>query len=140
MGFFDVTLFDNDQLFNTLLFQIADDSETIGADLNTDSFGLSPFITHFSTAAQDQNGNGLWTGTLSVNIFADTAIAFSVAQRFYAGIHAWNEPGAGVLPGVGGINEIRDLSAFSRIGDAVLMETKAVVQYTGTFEYAASTI
>lgn len=140
MGLFDVTLFDNDGLFQSLLAAISEPPEIVGADLSESSFGEVPFIAHFSTAAQDQNSNGLWTGTLTVNIFADASIAFSVAKRYYAGIWAWNEPGVGVEPGIGGVNEISDISAFSRVGDAVLMETKAVVQYTGTFGYAASTI
>jgi hypothetical protein len=140
MGLFDVILFDNDQLFQRLLAAIATQGEVVGADLDENSFGEAPFITHFSTAAQDQNSNGLWTGTLTVNVFADAAIAFDVAKRFYAGIWAWNEPGVGVITGVGGISELGDLSAFNRIGDPVYMNTKAIVQYTGTFGYAATTI
>ena len=140
MGLFDVVLLDNDGLFNTLLNAIAAPGETVGAELDEGSFGELPFITHFSTAAQDQNGPGLWAGTLTVNIFADAADGFTVAQRFYAGIHAWTEPGVGVTPGIGGITQIGDISAFSRIGEAVQMEAKSVVQYTGSFEYKATHI
>lgn len=140
MGRFDVTLFDNDQLFQRLLVGIALPNEVVGADLDEGSFGAVPFITHFSTASQDQNSNGLWTGTLTVNIFADTADAFTIAKRFYAGIWAWNEPGVGVIAGVGGVSELGDVAAFSRIGGPVQMESKAVVQYTGTFEYTATNI
>lgn len=140
MGIFDVELFDNDQLFQQLLEDIASPGEAVGANLDENSYGDAPFITHFSTAAQDQNGNGLWTGTLTVNIFADPADAFTVAKRFYAGIWAWNQPTVGVVPGVGGITSLEDISAFSRTSEVVQMETKAVVQYTGSFAYAASTI
>lgn len=138
MGRFDVTLLDNDGLFNTLLNALATAGETVGAELDENSFSELPFISHFSTAAQDSNGPGLWTGTLTVNIFADAADGFAVAGRFYAGIHAWNEPGVGVIPGIGGITAIADISAFSRIGDPVQIEAKSVVQYTGSFEYAAT--
>lgn len=138
MGRFDVVLFDNDGLFNTLLNGIAIAGETVGAELDEGSYAAVPFISHFSTAAQDSNGPGLWTGTLTVNLFVDASNGFAVARRFYAGIHAWNEPGVGVIPGIGGITQIGDINAFSRIGEAVQMEAKSVVQYTGSFEYAAT--
>jgi len=140
MGRFDVVLLDNDGLFNTLLAGIAAADENVGAELDEGSYAEIPFISHFSTAAQDSNGPGLWKGTLTVNLFVDAATGFAVAKRFYAGIHAWNEPGVGVIPGIGGITEIGDISAFSRIGEAVQMEAKSVVQYTGSFEYAATHI
>lgn len=138
MGRFDMSLLDNDGLFNTLLSAIAIEGENVGAELDEGSYAGIPYISHFSTAAQDLNGPGGWAGTLTVNIFVDAADGFAVARRFYAGIHAWNEPGVGVIPGIGGITEIGDISAFSRIGGVVQMEAKSVVQYTGSFEYAAT--
>lgn len=138
MGLFDVELLDNDQLFNTLIREIAPPEVTVAGDLDVNSFQEIPFVTHFSTASQDGNANGLWTVVLTVSIFDDPATAYGLVKALYKGIWAWDDPTKGIVPGIGAIESIdQELSAFSRVGGEAQMENKTAIQYTGSWQLTA---
>lgn len=128
-------LLDADTLFQTLLTRLAIPGATVEADLDVDSFDEVPFITHQSIIAQDNNGPGLWTVTLSVNLFIGPENPFPTVASLYAGIWSWNLPLEGVVDGVGSVSEVIDGSAFSRLGAAQMLN-KVVTQYVGSFELA----
>jgi hypothetical protein len=138
MGRFDVKLLDNDQLFQKLIVGIAPPGASVAADLDVNSFEEIPFITHFSTAVQDGNANGLWIVTLSVSLFDEPANAFSRVEQLYQGIWGWDDPTKGIVPGIGAIESIdQELSAFSRVGGEAQMENKTAIQYTGSWQLTA---
>jgi len=138
MGLFDVELLDNDQLFQTLILEIAPPGAYVAADLDVDSYAEMPFITHFSTAVQDANANGLWTVTLTVSLFDEPATAFARVQQLYKGIWGWDDPTKGIVPNIGAVERIeQELSAFSRVGGEAQMENKTAIQYTGSWQLTA---
>ncbi|WP_441870818.1 hypothetical protein [Microbacterium gubbeenense] len=72
--------------------------------------------------------------TLSVRLFTDAASAFEKAATLYEVIHSWAEaPTAGILPGIGGIEQVEDSSALARTVTTSMMN-KYVTQYDGTFQ------
>lgn len=138
MGLFDVEMLDNDQLFNTLIRDITPPEASVAGDLDVNSFEEIPFVTHFSTASQEGNANGLWTVVLTVSLFDEPATAFAMVKTLYKGIWAWNDPTKGIVPGIGAIESIdQELSAFSRVGGEAQMENKTAIQYTGSWQLTA---
>lgn len=131
-------LLDNDKLFQALTREIAPAHVEVAADLDVGSFAEIPFLTHFSLASQDGNGDGLWTVTLTLSLFDDPKTAFGVADTLYSGVHGWDQsPTAGVVPGVGAVEAIlTEISAFSRVGGEAQMEAKAVTQLTASWQLA----
>jgi hypothetical protein len=131
-------LLNNDRLFQTLMEEITPERATVAGDLDIGSFAELPFVTHYSTAAQDGNGRGLWTVTLSVSIFDEPATALELVDEVYTGIQGWSDlPTAGVVPGVGGVEDIlNEISAFSRVGGEAQMENKTAIQYSGSWQLA----
>lgn len=146
MGRFDVSLLDNDGLFQGLLTEIAEalppevapDGVVVVADLDVGSFSDMPLMTHFSSVAHDGNGPGLHSVTLTVSIFGEVATVYPIVQAVYAGIWAWDDPTVGVIPGLGAVESVNEeLSAFSRVGGEAQMENKVAVQYTGSWQLTA---
>lgn len=138
MGRFDVTMLDTDGLFQALVRDITPPRADVAADLDVGSFGDIPFVMHSSSASQTGNANGLWTVTLTVHIFDEPANAFALVQEIYAGIWSWEDPTKGIVSGIGAIESLdEELSAFSRIGGEAQMETKAAIQYTGSWVFSA---
>lgn len=128
-----------DELFQPLLTAIATTADKeVAADLDAHSFEHVPFVTHSSLFAQDRNGAGLYSVTLSVSLFIDHAHPHMTEfiGQMYDGIWAWGEsPNAGSVPGVGAVEEIaRELSAFSRLASGVQMQNATVTQYVGSWE------
>lgn len=138
MGRFDVALLDNDQLFNTLIREIAPPEVTVAGDLDVNAFEEIPFVTHFSTASQDGNANGLWTVVLTVSLFDEPATAYSRVKQLYQGIWGWEDPTKGIVPAVGAVERIeQEISAFSRVGGEAQMENKTAIQYSGSWQLTA---
>lgn len=129
-------LINSDKLFQTLLTHIAlPDGVSIIAEIDVDDFDVIPVITHNSTISQ-YDPRGLWTANLTVNIFLDRSeTPFSLVQQVYAGIHEWGDsPLFGVIPGVGAVEQVNDIEAFTRAGRGVPMLNKVVTPYVGSFE------
>lgn len=123
-----------DRLFQALLTEGLPDDYEVAADLDVDSIDFIPFITHRSFTNQTGNADGLWSVTLSVRLFTEAASAFDSAATLYDVIHAWAEsPTAGILPGIGGIEQVEDSSALARVVTTSMMN-KFVTQYDGTFQ------
>ena len=138
MGLFDVTLLNNDRLFQTLVREITPAPAEVAGDLSVNSFELLPFVMHSSVATQDGNANGLWTVTLTLNVFDEPATAWDLVQTVYAGVWGWEDPTKGIVPGVGAIESLdQEISAFSRIGGEAQMENKTAIQYTGSWQFTA---
>ncbi len=138
MGRFDVSLLDNDLLFQRLIVALAPPEMTVVGDLDVGSYAEIPLLTHFSTASQDGNANGLWTVTLTVSIFGEPATVYPLVATIYSGIWGWDDPTKGIVSGVGAVESIdQEISAFSRVGGEAQMENKVAVQYTGSWQLTA---
>lgn len=138
MGRFDVSLINNDLIFQRLFEEVAPPEVTVVGDLDVGSFAEIPLLTHFSTVSQDGNANGLWTVTLTASIFGEPATVYPIVEAIYAGIWGWNDPTVGIVPGVGAVESIdQEMSAFSRVGGEAQMENKVAVQYTGSWQLTA---
>lgn len=135
MGRFDVKLLDTDLVFQTLL-TAALPMVTVLADLDAESYGDIPLVTHTSFASQDANGKSLWDVQLTVSLSADAADAFTHAKTLYEAVWAWDDPTKGIIPGVGGVESVEDISAPSRVGGPVQLNAKTIVQYTGSWRLA----
>lgn len=129
-------LIDSDRLFSRLLDALDIPGAEVAADLDIDSFDDVPFITHHSLIAQTGNAPGLWSAVLTVNVFLEaTDATFGIVRAVYRGIHSWEDPESGIVPGVGAVESIdRDVEAFTRRGQSVDLNAKSVTQYTGSFE------
>lgn len=138
MGRFDVALLDTDHLFNTLVRDITPPHAEVVGDLDVGSFADLPVVMHYSTATQDGNANGLWTVTLTLNLFDEPANAWDLVKAVYAGVWSWEDPLKGIVPGVGAIESLdQEISAFGRIGGEAQMENKTAIQYTGSWQFTA---
>lgn len=138
MGRFDVTMLDNDRLFQALILEIAPAEASVAADLDVGSFADLPFITHFSNVAQEGNAAGIHSVTLTISIFGEPATVYPIVQAVYSGVWGWDDPTKGIVPGVGAVESIdQEISAFSRVGGEAQMENKVAVQYTGSWQITA---
>ncbi len=130
-----------DRLFQTLLTGIATDlgvsDDSVGADLDTDSFEYVPFITHRSLVAQNRNGEGLYSVSLTVSLFLDVSETdFEWVEQFHDRIMLWDSVEmTGIVPGVGGVESIdREIAAFDRMTSGAQMLNKSVTQFVGSWE------
>ena len=131
-------LLDAALLFQRLLDESKPEGSTVAGDLDMDSFDEIPFITHSTLIQQAGNGPGVWNVTLTVNLFLDPAGAFPVVAAVYRAIHAWGEdPDAGVVADLAGIEEVEDLNAFVPVSGEVVMNNKVCRHYQGTFNIVA---
>lgn len=131
-------MLDADALFQSLLTAIPTTvDKAVAADLDVGSIELLPFVTHSSLFAQDRNGPGLYSLTLSVSLFIDeTMTTETTPSELYKGIWGWvTSPTAGVVPAVGAVESIlREISAFVRLTSGVQMLNTSVTQYVGSWE------
>lgn len=83
-----------------------------------------------------------WEWTLFLTLFADgIADGAGLADTIYQVVHGW-DPGsysddfadfnAGVVPGVGSVSSVEDLSMFDRVGGGTLPD-KQIVQFNASF-------
>lgn len=108
----------------------------VGADLDTDSFEEIPFVTHRSLVAQDRNAPGLYSVTVSINLFIDVAeVPFSWVVGLYDAIQAWGSAEmTGVVTGVAAVEQIdEEIAAFDRLSGGVQMLGKTVTQLNGSW-------
>lgn len=127
-------LIDADRLFQSLIEAIDIPGASVNAALNVDALDQIPYITHQSTISQSGNGPGLWAANLTVTLFIEvTNESFALLQALYAGIHAW-EDNLTAIPGVGAVEAVSDLEAFTRVQQGTPMLNKVVTPYVGSFE------
>ncbi|MDQ1113933.1 hypothetical protein QE418_003381 [Microbacterium testaceum] len=121
------------KLFQTLLTRDGPPAAKVASDLDVGSFDDVPFITHSSQISQDR-GPGLWTVILTINLFLEPRDAFDVADYVYSAVTEWgDDPDLGVVPGVGGVEDLEDMNAFVPVSGEVSMVNKIVVHYQGSF-------
>lgn len=138
MSPWDVNLLDTDRLFNTLVREITPAHAEVIGELGLDTFADLPVVMHYSTATQEGNAPGLWTVTLTLNVFDDPATAWDLVAAVYSGVYTWQDPAKGIVPGAGAIESLdQEISAFSRIGGEAQMENKTAIQYTGSWQFTA---
>jgi hypothetical protein len=130
-------LVDDEQLLYALFTRDLAPGTQCAAELDVDSFDDLPLVTFVTTAGdQNANGPGLWSVSLTVNVFADGQdAAWAVCKTVYGVIHAWATPGGGVLAGLpelGHISRVEDVSKFSRTA-TVDLGGKNITQYAGLF-------
>lgn len=130
-------LLDADQLFQTLLRAAFPPAVTVVGDLDVGSFADIPLVTHYSSIALTPSGNGLWAVTLTVTVIDEAGAAFQTAQKVYKTVRSWHWPTNGIVPGVGAIESVDDITAPSRVGGEAQMEAKTVLQYTGSWNITA---
>lgn len=140
-------LIDDEQLVNHLLKRDAPTpadipwlrtAGVIEAELDVDSIDMLPFTTYrVSGSGQDGNGPGIWTATLTMNVYLESGdAAFDVCRHWYRKVHRWSVPGEGVVDGVGSVSEVEDLSKFSRVVSGLSIIGKHATQYVGSFGLA----
>lgn len=138
MGRFDVSLLDTDRLFNVLVREITPAHADVIGELSVGTFGQIPAVMYYATAMQDGNANGLWSVTLTLNVFDDPRTAWDLTTAVYSGLYGWQDPTKGIVPNVGAIESLdQEISAFGRIGGEAQMENKSVIQYTGSWQFTA---
>ncbi|MGF3056147.1 hypothetical protein [Microbacterium sp. YY-01] len=128
-------LLNTDLLFQTLLREAFPPEVAVVGDLDPGSYADLPLFTHYSTATQEGNGNGLWSVMLTVTLICETQDAFGLASELYSIVWSWNMPRAGVVPGVGAIETVQDSLAPARRGGEAQMEAKQIVQYDGSWNF-----
>lgn len=130
-------LLDGATLFQQLLMRDLTDRYAIASDLDVGSFDEVPVVTHYALLSQSADGE--WSGTLTVNLFLEPATAFADADTVYRVIRAWNvDPEDTIIPGVGAVETIEDITAFVPVSGEVVMNNKAVRHYQGVFNITAS--
>ena len=136
MGRFDASLLDGEQLFYRLLQGIVPSGVKVVGDLDPNTAAQIPSVMFSVIVAQEGNANGLWLATLTLTFLDHTEDAFDNASEIYKGIYGWEDPTQGIVPGVGAVEEIvQEMTAFSRLGGEVPMETKTVSQYQGSWQF-----
>ena len=102
---------------------------------------MPALIYSLSNSGQTQNGPNLWTGQLDVTILGKPADAWARASAVYDMVHGWATNG--VIPDVGWVQDLTDISAFSQQSFSKSSRTpsvnivgKGVNQYAGSFALA----
>lgn len=84
---------------------------------------------------QTQNGPRLWTGQIDFQILGEPDPAWVLASSLYDILHAWADTQTGVIAGVGWVQDVSDISAFSRPTSTNIVG-KGVTQYAGSYALA----
>ena len=136
MGYDAADLLDDEQLFYFLLSRDKPADSVVSAELDVDSIDFLPFTTfRVSGSGQDGNGPGLWTATLSLTVYIESGDgAFDVCKHWYQKVHGWALPGVGILADVGSVEQVEDLSKFSRVVSGLSIIGKHATQYVGSFD------
>ncbi len=127
-------MLDIEQLLFTLLERDKPSGATVQLNADTAAVNEFPFVTYdYHGFGQNVNGDGLWHCVLDLNVFLDDATAtFSTISAFNDAVHAWGDLQTGVVPTVGHVQTVTDLSIFSPVDDPVI-QGRTVMQYAGSF-------
>jgi len=96
---------------------------------------LPAIIYSLTNTGQTQNGPNLWTGQVDVQILGDPEPAWDLAANVYDILHQWADEQTGVVDDVGWVQDVTDISAFSRPTGTQIVG-KGVIQYAGSFALA----
>lgn len=102
-----------------------------------DGFQIPLPAVIYSLVNNGQTGNGphLWTGQIDVQIIGEPAPAWVLASTVYDILHAWADLQTGVVVDVGWVQDVTDISAFSRPTSTNIVG-KGVTQYAGSYALA----
>jgi hypothetical protein len=128
------TLIDSELLITKLMERDLGAEHHVAADVDVDTIDELPAITYTATSTGETD-NGLDTVTLSVNVFAESIDeAFRVAQKTHNVIWTWDaDPSGAMVDGVGWIQDVEDVSTFSRVGTVTVMVGRSITQYVGVY-------
>ncbi|GIT80181.1 hypothetical protein LLS1_18500 [Leifsonia sp. LS1] len=131
-------MIDGERLVYELLQAAAPPGTQVLPESDLDVLGELPvWMFHTDSDGQSENGPGLWSFTLDVNVFGNGIDAAKQQARLcYDAIWSWmDDPAATVIDGVGWVSEVEDMSLFSRAGTPALTG-RGVSQYAGSFALA----
>lgn len=130
-------MIDADLLVYTLLAASAPEGVRVTPETDTEVLGDLP-LWQFNLIGEGQvdNGPGLYSYTLDVSVFAEGLDVTRVQARLaYDLVHRWENPATAIVPGVGWVSDIRDVSIFSLQGTPQITG-RQVSQYAGSFDLA----
>ncbi len=130
-------MIDADLLVYTLLKAAAPNGVRVPPETDTDVLGDLP-LWQFNLIGEGQvnNGPGLYTYTLDISVFAEGLdAARAQARAAYDVVHRWENPAAAIVPGVGWVAGISDVSIFSLQGTPEITG-RQVSQFAGSFDLA----
>lgn len=124
---------DTELLLYTLL-STPDPGVPIQPETDSDSPGALPLVQYdLSGSGATGNGPGLYQVTLDLNVFAyGRDEARRIALALYARVHSWEQPGQGIVPGLGWVQTVADISYPSSVGTPD-MTAHNLVQYAGSW-------
>jgi hypothetical protein len=128
---------DADLLVFTLLRAAASPTTRVTPETDTEVLGDLP-LWQFSLIGDGQvdNGPGLYSFTLDISVFAEGVDAARAHARLaYDIVHRWENPAASIVPDVGWVASVSDVSIFSLQG-APQITGRQVSQYAGSFDLA----
>jgi len=131
---------DAEQLIYFLLRRDVPAEFAVTSEIDVDSTDNLPLVTFaIGGDGQSDNGPGLWHIVLDINVFgAGRGPAYDSALTVYDAVSAWNDSAPAVLPGVGWVHSVNDVSLFSRLASANI-NGRNVTQYSGSFALAVRT-
>lgn len=127
-------MIDAELLMSTLLNAGKPPGSTVQPETNLDSIEHLPLaLFDVNGDGQTGNGPGLWFVTLDLSVIGDGIDqAKTTAGAFYDLVWSWNEPGNGVVDGVGWVSDVSDISYFSR-SPVADVNVRGTSQYDGAF-------
>lgn len=128
-------LIDDERLVFQLLRRDLPPGVMVAAELDVEAWDELPFVTFITAGDSSGNGPGLWECSLTLNIFGEGEAAFALAQEVYQAVHSWDMPGVAVLPGIGSVEAVADVSKPSRTA-SVSIGGKNTTQYSAIFRLA----
>ncbi|WP_378144814.1 hypothetical protein ACFJGV_15155 [Cnuibacter sp. UC19_7] len=131
-------MIDHDALVWALFTRDTPAGTFISNELNlsaTTPIATPAVIYSLANSGQTQNGPGLWTGDLDVQVIGKPDEAWTLASDLYDAMHAWADEQTGIIADVGHVQDLDDNTAFSRSSTTQTVG-KGVVQYAGSFAVA----
>lgn len=130
-------MIDPDLLIYLLLDRAAPTGTRITPETDTEVLGELPLWQyHLIGDGQVSNGPGLYTVTLDLSVFAEGLDAARAQARVaYDIVHAWENPAVSIVPDVGWVSSVDDVSLFSLQGTPEITG-RQVSQYAGSFDLA----
>jgi hypothetical protein len=122
---------DHETLIDTLLKRDFPNS-TVVPEYDVDLLSEFPILFYLlSGAGQDGNGPTLWSASLTVYCHGVPDVAFSTSAAVYDAVHAWQFNG--VVPDVGWVTKVTDISLPDRDSSSSIIGDKDVVQYAASY-------
>jgi hypothetical protein len=128
---------DADLLVYTLLAAAAPEGVRVTPETDTEVLGDLPLWQyHLIGNGQISNGPGMYSYVLDLSVFAEGLDATRAQARLaYDAVHAWEIPAAAIVPGIGWVTGVDDVSILSLQGTPEITG-RQVSQYAGSFDLA----